>query len=186
MKYKEFKIFDLILLSILAFLSEFLGYYLIGKLPTSFYLSFSFAICIIAMVRWGVVGVVTHVAAGIALVLLKGNNVMVYNIFYEVIANVAICIPFLFLVKKDRGIILSKISKFLLIVGLSMLFLCVAKGFVLYFVNGSFTGVVDFFGSSLLILITNVCLLILLYVTKSQILTDMKKMLTSDCRKQEG
>ncbi len=185
MNYNKFKIFDLILLSGLAFLTEFLGYFLIGKLPTSIYLSFSFAICIFAMIRWGAIGAITHVIAGVALVILKYNDALLYGFFYEVVANVAIGIPFLFLIGKNKNEIVANLWKFFLITAACLLSLCISKGIVLFFINHSLTGVIDFFSSSLLAIITNFGLLFLFYKTKSQLLTDMKIFLTSDRQQQE-
>lgn len=186
MKYIQFKSMDLVILSILAFASEFLGYFLVEKLETPFYLTFSLAVCIIAMVRWGAVGVITYVVAGVSLFILKDTSSSVAGAFcYEIIANVAVCIPFLFFINKNKNDIVSSMPKFIGILLLCFLSLTLAKGIVLLIIEQSITGAIEYFGYSLLVNLMNVGLLVLLVKTKSQLLTDMKIYLTVDCQKQE-
>lgn len=186
MKYIQFKMMDLFILSLLAFGSEFLGYFLVEKLETPFYLSFSFAICFIAMVRWGVVGVITYVIAGISLFVLKDNGDNIAgSFFYEIVANAAICIPFIFFINKNKNVIVGKMLNVVIVLMLCVLCLTVSKGVVLLITEQSFTGAIEYFGYSLLINLMNVVLLLLFAKTKSQLLTDMKIYLTVECQKQE-
>ncbi len=184
MKSEDFRTIDLLVLSVLAFITEFLGYLLVTKLNSPFYISFSFAVCVIAMIRWGAVGVITYLIAGIALVFLKGADDIIIHIIYEVIANGAICIPFLFLLKKNGDWIVEKTRRFLFVTIGCVGSVCLAKGIVLMFVNESQTGIIDYFGSSMLILVVNLLLLFMLYKIKTKLLVDMKNYLSND-QKQE-
>ncbi len=186
MKYNQFKMMDLFVLSLLAFGSEFLGYFLVDKLETPFYLSFSFAICFIAMIRWGIIGVITYVVAGISLFVLKFDDAtIVGSLFYEVVANAAICLPFLYYINKNRNDILKNMLRVVIVLMLCVLSLTIAKGLVLLIAENSLTGAIEYFGYSLLINLMNVVLLLLLVKSKSQLLTDMKIYLTESSQKQE-
>lgn len=187
MKKNELKIIDLLILSILAFITECLGYLLVSKLNTPFYLSFSLAICIIAIVRWGIVGVATYCIAGCSLVYLKGEGNYFVSFLYESLANLAICIPFIVVFKreKNRNKVVDSTGKFLMILLTCILSLCICKGVILVIFNNTITGIIDYFASSLLINVVNVLLLLLLAHKKNQILIDMEIYLTKDCRNQE-
>lgn len=185
MKYKEFRTADLMILSILAFVSEFLGYLLVEKMDTPFYLSFSFAICIIAMIRWGVVGVITYLIAGVSLLFLKDVDDFTASLFFEVVANVGIVIPFVIILKKDRDVFVNDLKKFILLTFCCVVSLVLVKGTTVMVFNANQTGIIDYFSSTLLIILVNLGLLIVLAYTKSQLLLDMKKNLTSDCQNQE-
>lgn len=185
MNYKQFKIMDLFILSVLAFGSEFLGYYLIEQIETPFYLSFSLAICFVAMMRWGFTGVITYIISGVALFMLKDDTRSVGLFAYEVIANAAFCIPFLFFINKDKNVIVKKTLKFFAVLGMCIFCLTITKGIVIMIVDKSFTGAIEYFGFNLLFNLMNVGLLFLLVKIKSQLLTDMKIYLTAERQTEE-
>lgn len=184
MNRNNYKIIDLIILTILSFIVEFAGFYLVSKLGSPIYLSFSFAICIIAMIRWGFLGVITYVISGIALVILKDWDSILHGILFEVVSNAFICIPFLFLTNKNRTVYASDFKKLFVIILLCITTLCLGKSFALPFIDGDITGL-DYFGSSLLIFVVNSGVLFLLSKTKSQTLVDMQHYKIEDHQQQE-
>ncbi len=186
MEYKKFRLIDLIILTILALVAEFFGYFLVDRLETPFYLTFSLAICIIAMVRWGVVGGITYVLSGVVLFVLKfESDTAVTTFFYEVVANAAVCLPFCYFIGKNKNSIVQSTTKFLIVLLSCLVCLSLAKGLVLLIFNQSANGALAYFGYSLLINVMNMGLLFLLMKTKSQILTDMKVYMTVESQKQE-
>lgn len=185
MSLKNFKIIDLFILTCLAFGTEFLGYFLLENLSTPVYLSFSLAVCFVAMIRWGFVGVITYVAAGFSLFVIKDTENIIASFFYEVVANAAICIPFAIFYKKGENNIMNKTSLFLKVVVLSLVSLILTKGIVLFFVNESLTGIVDYFSVSLLILAMNTGVLMLLTKAAKHLTIDMVYFLTDESRSKE-
>lgn len=183
MKRNDFKVFDLLVFSILAVGFEFLGYYLVGKLETPIYLSFSFVIGVIAMVRWGVVGVIPFILAGIPLLILK-EDINVATIAYEVIANAFIVVPFLFLTKKKKDLFVGDLLKTNIVFITCILSVCCAKGFVLVAVSGTLNNFINYFAASLLVIVMNALIFSLLSLTKSEIIKDMNYFLSHD-EKQE-
>ncbi len=169
MNYKTFRIFDIFLLSLLAITTEFLGYYLVGKLQTPFYLSFSTVITIIAMIRWGYIGSIVYIVSGICLLFTKGN-ISIYTIFYEVIANGFICLPFVFV--KDTNISITKILKLIL---LCYITLSLGKGITMIIFDKVWLGFYYYITSNLLIIILNITILLILIKNKSQLVISFRR-----------
>lgn len=174
--------FDLFILTILSFLSDYLGYYLVGEIGSSFYLTFSLAITIIAMIRWGTVGVVTYVISGFSLLYLKSSTEFGINFIYEVLVNAFVCIPFLIHTIVYKTIKIEKVISFTV---MSIITLSLAKGIVLVIVDGEITSIINFFMSSLLINIMNIGLIVLLKITNSQLLIDMVEFTTKETNQED-
>lgn len=172
MSYRQYKMMDLLMLSFLAVIIEFFGYYLVDKLSSPVYLSFALTIGIVALVRWGVVGGVVYLLAGIPLVFLKEQAFGV-SLMYEVLANLGLSIPFIFMIKKNRDIF-AKNKLYLFLISLaSILSLSMIKGIVLVAVIGEVSAIVEFFAFSLLMITMNLGLLMILAFNKSQLIRDM-------------
>lgn len=182
MSEKNVMYFDLIILTILSFLSDFFGYYLVGEIGSSFYLTFSLAITIIAMVRWGTIGVITYVVSGLSLLYLKSSTSIGINFIYEVVANAFVCVPFLIHSVVYKTI---KVEKIISLTIMSIITLSLAKGVVLVIVDGEMMSIINFFMSSMLINIMNIGLILLLKITKSQLLIDMVEFTTKEINQED-
>lgn len=85
--FKQFRIIDLTVFSVLAIISTFLGEYLHIELPgAGYYLSFSMLISIVAMLRWGMVGAIPAIIGSLVMVVFGQNNI-IQNIIMYPIAN---------------------------------------------------------------------------------------------------
>lgn len=178
MKTKDFKIFDLIVLSALAIGIEFLGYFLVDKLESSIYLSFALVIGIIAQVRWGLIGMIVFVLSGVPLLFLK-NGSFVSMFFYEIIANAFICIPFLVMKKRNRDELVSTPLKAFLLCLLCVVSISIGKGIVLGVVEQDISSVLKYFSSTLLIFVINILIFMMLVYNKSELIRDMDLLLES-------
>lgn len=186
MKYRDFKFADLFVFTLLAVASEFFGYFLVGKLnmDAPFYISFSIAISIIAIVRWGVVGIVPFLFSGISLIYLKGSGIG-EGILLEVVANLFLIIPFLFIINKKRDLIINDKVKMLALAIASILSLYVGKGIAIFIIEGEALGGLGYFTNSLFIILMNLLIIAFLINTKSELLRDMKSYILESKTKEE-
>lgn len=153
----RFQSFDLIFFSILAAISEFLSNQLLTTWNSGFYFSFSTAICLIAMIRWGSVGVIVGMIGGLPGVLFS-EMTLVSGIFFYALANAALCIPMLIYGKRDRDLIAEDHVWLMLYVLASHCCLAVGKGLIIFVITGERTGVIDYFGATFLILVMDIIL----------------------------
>lgn len=152
-----FKYFDLAFFSFLAAVSEFLSNKLLDTWNSGFYFSFSIAICLIAMIRWGGIGIVVGVIGGIPGILFSEMSVISGILFYALV-NVFLGIPILLYGKKDRNMIAENHVWLMLYVLASHCCLAVGKGLIIFVLTGEGTGVIDYFGATFLILVMDIIL----------------------------
>lgn len=152
-----FKYFDLAFFSFLAAVSEFLSNKLLDTWNSGFYFSFSIAICLIAMIRWGGIGIVVGVIGGIPGILFSEMSVISGILFYALV-NVFLGIPIFLYGKKDRNMIAENHVWLMLYVLASHCSLAVGKGLIILVLTGERTGVIDYFGATFLILVMDIIL----------------------------
>lgn len=169
---EQFKYFDLLFLSLLAAVSEWMGSGLLKVWNSSFYFSFATAICLIAMIRWGTAGVLVGMAGGIPAIWFSDMGIFSGILFY-VIANVSIGIPILLYGARDRNKICE--HSFLLILYVLSAHVCLAigKGAVIFLLTGEHTGVLDYFGATFLITVLDIIVCLVLN-TRKDLLCDMR------------
>lgn len=82
MSLKQYRGLDLLIFSLLAAASEFLGAFLLRKLVPGFTLSFAFLLSVVAIFRWGLPGGIVFVVSGLPLLLLYKDNFLENLLFY--------------------------------------------------------------------------------------------------------
>ncbi len=171
---KQFKLIDLILFTILAIASEFMGIYFIRIFSEAGYvISFSFLISLIAIYRWNSIGAIPYVASGIVVLLLNlENDQITYQILYYIVANLMIALtPLLFkFIKKDK----LKHSSSLLFLYILFPLICITigKGLIILIFEHTAAGFINYFASQLFTII--ISYLILYIVSKKDgLLEDM-------------
>lgn len=155
---KQFKTVDLVVFSVLALISEFVSIQLLNVFDgAGMVFSFAILITLIAIYRWGYIGSIVYVVAGLGSLFVSTNYGV--NILYYPIANIAIVgtvLVFKVLKKEDfktKGLYLFIYSV------VPILFLSISKGLILWIVDGNVFGFTDYFASQLLtILITFIVL----------------------------
>lgn len=163
---------DLIIFSALAVAFEVINNNFIEKKGIIFYLSFSMTLSIIMMIRWGVVGSVVYVIAGIAMMCVRATSFNI-EVLYYVIANAFIAIPMLIYGRRDRETIVESSFNFLGFILASYFFTCVGKGIALFIIKDSVSGVLDYIGTSALTLFVNILACFILRMRK-ELLCDMR------------
>lgn len=164
--------FDLAFLSVLAAVSEWMGNAFLPVWGSGFYFSFSIAIGLIAMVRWGAVGTAVGVIGGIPGMLFSKMTFGGGILFY-VIANVFLGLPILLYGKRNRDRIAGNGTFLMLYVLLSHISLSVGKGIAIFLLTGETTGAVDYFGATFLILAIDMIVCLVLK-TRKGLICDMR------------
>ena len=149
-KVNQFMWFDLALLSVLAAASEFMGSGLLRVWNSDFYFSFTIAVSLIAMIRWGAAGVVLGMIGGIPGIFFSDMTVVGGILFY-VLANAFLGIPILLYGKRNRDTIAESPALLMVYVLISHACLAAGKGVVILLLTGETTGVIDYFGATFLI-----------------------------------
>jgi hypothetical protein len=162
MTLKNYRKMDLILLSILAVLAEFMGLWLHSKYPLAgFYISFSTLISIIAMLRWGKFGVIVSCVIAIPTTLLSGSMSLSLFLFYVISNCSVILLPVFFKSFKTSNII----SKSYLLFGYVVSFygvLTITRGLIGVIIGLTFfEAVIQTINQLLFIMIINYIVLIL-------------------------
>lgn len=164
--------FDLIFLSFLAAISEWMGNGLLKVWDSSFYFSFSIAIGIIAIIRWGIPGIIVGIIGGCPGIFFSNLFLRDGILFYS-LANLFLGIPILFFGKRNRNMI-SKYPLYLTAyIIMSHVCLAIGKGIAIYVLTGEVTGMVDYFGATFLIMVINIIVCLLLR-TREGLLCDMR------------
>jgi len=171
-KQLNFIWFDLVFLSFLAAVSEWMGHGLLKVWNSSFYFSFSIAIGIIATIRWGIWGTVVAMAGGLPELFFSGMP-WISGFFFCVAANSFLGLPILLYGQRDRNRIAGE--PFLLVLYILLCHGCLSlgKGIVIFFLTGEMTGAVDYFGATFLILVINIIVCLVLK-TREGLLCDMR------------
>lgn len=173
-----FRQFDLLFFSAMAVISDLMSYMLLERLNSSFYFSFSVALCLIAMIRWGWGGVVVGLAGGIPGIFFSDMEIWAGILFY-VVANAALVIPMLLYGSRSRDLIAGSTVRLLAYILISHCCLSLGKGVVILLLTGEVTGAVDFFGATLFILIINMILCCVLRM-RGGLVCDMRSYFSSD------
>ena len=168
----SFMVIDLLFFTILAALSEFMSNMLLRTWQSSFYFSFSIALCLIAMIRWGAVGSVVGILGGIPGILFSDMSFFSGVLFYG-FANALIGLPMLLYGERDRNHISRHYGHLLLYILLCHSCVSLGKGMVIFLLTGETTGVIDHFGATCFILVINVILCSILK-TRDGLICDMR------------
>ena len=168
----QFVWFDLIFLSFLAALSEWMGNGLLKVWNSSFYFSFSIAIGIITMIRWGTAGTIVGIVGGIPGIFFSEMSLGGGILFY-VAANAFLGIPILLYGKRNRDRISEHPILLTAYIIACHVCLAVGKGLVIFLLTGEPTGVVDYFGATFLIMGINIIVCLVLK-TREGLLCDMR------------
>lgn len=158
---RRFEKMDLCFWSVLAFASEYMANALLGVYHSGFYFSFSIVICLMAMLRWGAVGIVVGIIGGLPGFFFSEMPWWSGLLFYG-LANAFLAVPMLMYGRRDRDRIVDVPLGLSLYVLGSHICLAVGKGIVIFLLTGELTGAVDYFGATFLVLIINmiVCLVL--------------------------
>ncbi len=154
-KNYQFMWFDLVFLSFLAALSEWMSNSLLSVWNSSFYFSFSTAICLIAMIRWGWAGVVVGVAGGMPGIWFSQVNLAGGILFYMA-ANGFLAIPMILYGDRRRDAVSSRVLYLAAYVVVCHVCLAVGKGAAILVLTGERTGFKDYFGATFLIMVIDV------------------------------
>lgn len=168
----QFKRLDLTLLSVLAIASEFMGSGLLKVWNSEFYFSFSIAIGLIAMIRWGAAGILVGMAGGIPGIFFSDMPLWSGILFY-VLANASLGIPILLYGGRDRDRIAQSPGLLLAYVLICHASLAVGKGAVIFLVTGEATGIVDYFGATFLITVIDLIICLVLRMREG-LICDMR------------
>ncbi|MBT9780057.1 hypothetical protein GPL15_26680 [Clostridium sp. MCC353] len=168
----QYQWFDLALLSVLAAISELMGSGLLSVWSSDFYFSFTIAVSLIAMIRWGAVGAVVGMIGGIPGIMFSDMNVFGGIMFY-VLANAFLGIPMLLYGKRNRDDIAESPVFLMLYVLVSHICLSAGKGIVIFFLTGEVTGAVDYFGATFLITVIDLIVCLVLRMRKG-LICDMR------------
>lgn len=170
---KKYQMFDIILLSIIALVAEIMGSVLHNILPgAGFHLSFSILVALIAMIRWGKIGALVYVVAGIPMVVLQEGNLL-ENIMLYPLANVTIifaCLLFRF--KNRSDLKLDNFNILIYVVG-AYISVALGKGFVTYVISRDFLKSTTYYLVGQLFNMVMVFLVFLLIKNKEGLLEDM-------------
>lgn len=169
---KEFLKIDLVFFSALAIISEIISQYFLGRWNSSFYYSFAIAIGLIAMLRWGAIGVVVAMAGGLPMLFFSDMDVWSGILFY-IVAGLFAGIPIAVYGSRNRDIIISHPLYLMFYILLSHCSLSVGKGIAIFILTGETTGTVDFFSATLFILVINTILCLVLRMRQG-LLCDMR------------
>lgn len=169
---KQFIWFDLIFLSFLAAVSEWMGNGLLKVFGSSFYFSFSIAIGLIAMIRWGVWGTIVGMVGGFPAITFSGMS-LIGGILFYVMANAFLGIPILIYGKRDRNKISGHPIFLTGYIIVSHLCLAVGKGIVIFLLTSETTGMIDYFGATFLIMVINIIVCLVLRMREG-LLCDMR------------
>ncbi len=174
MKLEQYRRFDLIVLSVLALGAEGLGMWLHNKLPgAGYYLSFSSLVAIIALMRWGIHGIVVNSLLAILTTLLS-ETISVPMFLYYFVSNSAVLI-----VPKIFGFIeTSKIvSRSYWLLGYIVTFygvITLSRGLLGGLINITFTESVMLTISQILFCMIMSYLVLILLKNREGLLVDMK------------
>lgn len=160
---EKYKIFDLILLSIIAVISEYIGSLIHTNLSgAGFQLSFSILIAMIAIIRWGEVGSVVYSTAGVVNLFIMDGNLFDKILLYP-IANLFIILSTTLFKYFDRHRLNESKFRLLIYVILSYLSVAIGKGFATLVIERVFFGSIAIYmiGQLFNILITFLIFLII-------------------------
>ncbi len=160
-RISRFMWFDLGCLSFLAALSEWMSNRLLNLWNSSFYFSFSMAICLIAMIRWGAAGTAVGVIGAVPGMWFSHMSLSGRLLFY-VAATGAVGIPAVLYGDRDRNLIAGNVLYLTVYVVLCHLCLAAGKGAAVFLLTGEGTGFRDYLGATLFILVINVIVCIVL------------------------
>lgn len=130
MDFRQYRLMDLLMLSVLAAVMQFLGTYLHNTLPgAGFYLNLAVLITIIALFRWGIWGSVVLVIAGIPMVFF-GENSIAINLLMYMVAPAIVSASAVLLKKVDPEGVRDDLLKLLGFTVATFLLLAVGQGIV--------------------------------------------------------
>ncbi len=154
-KICQFMWFDLIFLSFLAALSEWMSSRLLDIWDSSFYFSFATAVCLIAMIRWGWAGVVVGMAGGAPGIWFSHMGPAQGIIFY-ILANGFLAIPMAVYGKRSRDAIGGRVLYLSVYVVACHVCQAVGKGVAIFILTGEASGFKDYLGATFLIMVIDV------------------------------
>lgn len=168
----SFRYLDLLFFSILAAVSEIMSYETLKFWSSSFYFSFSMALCLISMIRWGAAGVAVAMIGGIPGILFSDMPFWSGFLFY-VLSNAFIGIPMLVYGHRNRDTIANGHVFLLLYIFLSHCSLSAGKGMIIFLLTGELTGAMDYFGATFFPLMINIIVCCVLQMRKG-LICDMR------------
>ncbi|MDD3999658.1 MAG: hypothetical protein PHX62_02015 [Bacilli bacterium] len=173
MSLKQYRNLDLLMLSILAIISEFLGTFLLEKLSVGFTISFASLIAIIAIFRWGYRGGLAYVLAGIPMLFLYQEYSFLNNLLYYLIGGSFIFIIPIVFKNHSLDAIRNKSSTFNLFIIFLYLSIVFGKSLTLFVLGENlFSSLRAVMGSFLFTIVISIIILNLLKKT-SGLITDM-------------
>lgn len=171
-RIRWFRLLDLSLLSALGVVSSITAVSLLETLSSRFYFDFSIAISLIAMIRWGSVGVVVAALSSVPTMLHSDMEFFAGVLFYMV-GNLSLGVPILVYGSRKRDWIVAEPFRLCIYILLSHLCLAVGKGLAILLLTGENTGIIDYFGATCFVLVMNVVVCLVLRLRKD-LICDMR------------
>lgn len=177
---KNYKLFDLALLSIIALVSEIMGSKLLDIFPgAGFHLSFSILVALIAMIRWDKAGAIVYIIAGLPMIFL-GAGTYLENIMLYPLANLFIIFTALLFKLINRDKLRSNNFYILLYVLIAYISVGIGKGITLFLMSGVFLESVFYYLMGQLFNMIMVFIILLLLKEKDGLLEDMEEYFIKD------
>ncbi|WP_461207104.1 hypothetical protein [Clostridium sp. DL1XJH146] len=174
MTLKKYRYIDILLLTALAFVFEFLGNKLHILLPgAGFHLSFSILIAIIGIIRWGAVATIIYPISGLAVFLTTDSSVILEKLLLYPIANSFIILSTILFRFFKRGEIADNSIKVIVLTLVAYISVAIGKGFGTFILTGEFIRGSVFYLLAEMFNIIIVSLLLIFLRKKEGLLTDM-------------
>ena len=136
MSLKRYKIVDILVFMVLAFVFELLNYYASTKLEDFrlVFLSYSVVLSIICVYRWGLIGVIVSFAGGVGACIASSNATLPQYIAYGIGNLIGVLLPSIIFIKVIGRKIMDKqkwitFSYFVISFILVLVFRCLIVGF---------------------------------------------------------
>ncbi|HEY8395308.1 MAG TPA: hypothetical protein VIK96_00865 [Bacilli bacterium] len=171
MSLKQYRSLDLLIFSILAMASEFMGTFLLEKFIPGFTISFASLIAIIAIFRWGPAGGIVYVLSGLPIILLYNDSFYENLLFYLGGNSFIFIVPLL--IRKPRNSIRDKTFSFNLYILLIYVSVIVGRALMVFVLGEELIGALRAVMGSLLFTIVVSTLLLNLLKKANGLITDM-------------
>jgi hypothetical protein len=173
----KYRIFDLVLLAVLAVFCEVIGELLhIRYAGAGFYLSFSILIAIISMIRWGYWGTLVYVIAGIPMVFIHDGS-LVENLLLYPFSYMFLGLANIFFIFVKRSKIKESAMLILCFTIIAYISVSIGKGISTYILTGVFLNGLLYYNVIQLFSFVMVFIVLLLIRNSKGLLVDMEQYL---------
>lgn len=189
MNRSKFMMLDLAVFSVLAAIAEFLSGFLFNFFNSGFYISLSFMLTIISMVRWKQFGVIPFIVSGVVGFIMNQYSIMtdqpmsvLDGFLFYVVANafVIFAIPIYYKNMEEK---INTPLKFVLFVLVAFLFLAVGKGIFILAISKELDGFLSYISTSMFTLVISLIFLTM-FKQKTDLIVNMDRYIR-DLQKEE-